>query len=155
MFKHIFKSFHYNNGETTSHSKSIEFEKSSGYVNIEINNNGHEINKKITKKEFDKYLENKGFIIDDKMFLDASRKLINTQPTLEDGKQGHKIKLTKRLPIKIEKSKKINKKYIEKELNNLDIDALKYNLKQLGITYKSNNRKKVIKRIIMELEEFI
>ena len=155
MFKHISKSFHYNNGETTSHSKSIEFDKSTDSGNIEINNNGHAINKKITKKEFDKYLEKKGFVIDNRMFLDASRKLINTHPILEDGQTNKKIKLEKRLTLKIEKPKKLNKKYIEKQLNNLELEALRYNLKQLGVTYKSKNKKKVIKRIIMELEKFV
>ena len=33
------------------------------------------------------------------------------------------------------------KKYIEKQLNNLELEALMYNLKQLGVTYKSKNKK--------------
>jgi hypothetical protein len=154
MFTHISKSFHYNNGGAPPPSKSIEFDKSSDSDDIEIKN-GHAINKKITKKEFDKYLEKKGFVIDDRMFLDASIKLINTQPTLEDGRKNKKIKLEKRFSTEMEKPKKINRKYIEKQLNNLELEALQYNLKQLGVTYKSKNKKKVVKRIIMELDIFI
>ena len=89
------------------------------------------------------------------MFLDASIKLINTQPTLEDGRKNKKIKLEKRFSTEMEKPKKINRKYIEKQLNNLELEALQYNLKQLGVTYKSKNKKKVVKRIIMELDIFI
>ena len=155
MFTFTSKSYSFNNGDSNTIYKNLEFDEFKGRGSIEINKNGEEIRKLITKQEFDKYLEKKGFFIDNEMFLEASKNLTDGFSVLENKESSKNISLEKRPPNKIKKINKFSKKYIENNLSSLELEQLQYNLKQLGITYKSKNKRKLIKRILIELKEFI